>query len=494
MAASIAHIPTQGNLDEAACERAYLSGDARFDGRFFIGVRTTGIYCRPVCPVKPPKRENIAFYPSAAAAAAAGLRPCLRCRPELSPGTPDWSGASATVSRALRMIAGGVADDGGVGAIAAGLGLTPRHLQRLFQAQLGASPLEVIRTRRLHLAKRLIDETDITLAEVAFAAGFGSVRRFNATFQALYGRAPSALRRAAPRRGANAAGEPFEFRLAYRPPFDWRRLLAFFAVRATPGVEALGTVQYSRCFRIGDALGTLAVEPDRGTNALSLRVRCSVPGVLLEVVERVRRVFDLGADPGPIRAHLRRDRALRPWVDRMPGVRVPGAWDGFELVVRAVLGQQVSVKGATTIAGRIAARCGEPLPVPEGPLTRVFPTPQALLGAELDNIGMPGARARTIRLVAEAVLEGRLVFDGADPERLAASLVAIPGIGAWTAQYVALRLGEPDAFPASDLGLLKSAANDGADTARRLLARSDAWRPWRAYAALVLWNATGRNT
>ena len=484
--------PTALPLDAGACERAYRSGDARFDGRFFIGVRTTGIYCRPVCPVKPPKPENTTFYPSAAAAAEAGLRPCLRCRPEISAGTPDWTAASTKVNRALRLIAEGVTEEGGVAALAEALGITPRHLHRLFMESLGAAPLTVIRTRRLHLAKRLIDDTDLRLADVAFAAGFGSVRRFNATFQDLYGRTPGELRRA--RKGPRRAGpdEPFVFRLSYRPPYDWDRMLAFFAIRATPGVEEVCDDEYRRAFALGGTKrGFLTVGPTAKGNALNLRIQTEDASVLLAVTERVRRLFDLGADPAPIAQHLRRDKTLGPWVRGLSGMRVPGAWSGFEVTVRAILGQQVSVKGATTIAGRIAERCGEPLATPVGGVSRLAPTPEALLDANLDKIGMPGARTCTVKRVAEAVVSGALVFDSAHPERVRQSLMAIPGIGDWTAQYVSMRLGEPDAFPASDLGLLKSPAFTERPTPKQLAQRAEAWRPWRAYAALTLWNATG---
>lgn len=483
--------PAVAELDAAACERAYRSGDARFDGRFFIGVKTTGIYCRPVCPVKPPKPENTRFYPTAAAAAEAGLRPCLRCRPEISAGTPDWTTGSTKVNWALRLISEGLTEEGGVAALAEGVRVTPRHLQRLFMEHLGASPVSVIRTRRLHLAKRLIDETDLRFADVAFAAGFGSVRRFNATFRDLYGRTPRELRRVRSGAHSRARGETFTFRLPYRPPFDWERMLAFFAVRATPGVEEVRNGTYRRGFRLDGEPGFLTVGPGCEGDALELRVDSTNASDLLRVVERVRRLFDLGADPEPIVALLESDPGLRPWTRRHPGLRVPGAWDGFEVTVRAILGQQVSVKGATTIAGRIAERCGEPLAHPRGGLTHLSPTPQGLLSADLRKIGMPGSRVRTLSLVAEAVLAGTLVFDAIQPERLRRSLLEIPGIGEWTAQYVTLRLGDPDAFPASDLGLLKSAANDVRPSPKSLLERAEAWRPWRAYAALTLWNATG---
>jgi len=479
-------------LDVAVCERARLSRDARFDGRFFIGVRTTGVYCRPVCPVKPPLARNVVFFPTAAAAADAGFRPCLRCRPEQSPGTPDWCGMPEVVGRALRLIAAGEVDDeSGVAHVAERLGVSSRHLQRLFQRHLGAAPLAVIRTRRLHTAKRLLDETTLGMAHVAFAAGFGSVRRFNAAFRDLYDRSPRQLRALRARAGAADAREGFRFRLAYRPPFDWARHLSYLVPRAIPGVEEAVDGAYRRTFRAGDQVGALEVRAAAdGGSALELRVTPVEPARLPALIERARRVFDLGADPDAIARHLRRDDELRPWVDRCPGLRVPGAWDGFELAMRAVIGQQISVVAATTLAGRLARRWGEPFG--DGNQV-VFPRAETLVDADLAAIGLPRARGETLRRLARAVAAGELAFEpGTDPDAVRAALLEIPGIGEWTAQYVALRaLGEPDAFPASDLGLLRSPANGGARTPKELLARAEAWRPWRGYAAIVLWRAYG---
>jgi AraC family transcriptional regulator of adaptative response / DNA-3-methyladenine glycosylase II len=484
-------------LDVEACERARLSRDARFDGRFFIGVRTTRIYCRPVCPVKPPLARNVVFFPTAAAAAEAGFRPCLRCRPEQSPGTPDWCGVPETVGRALRLIAAeSLDDDRGVARVAERLGVTPRHLQRLFQRHLGAAPLAVIRTRRVHTAKRLLDETDLGMADIAFAAGFGSVRRFNATFRDLYDRTPRELRRGRPSRDdvardGDAARDGFRFRLAFRPPFDWQRHLEYLAPRAIPGVEEAADGAYRRTFRVGEQAGVLEVRraPDGGP-ALELRITAVEPAHLPAVIERARRVFDLGADPAVIREHLRRDPALRPWVDRCPALRVPGAWNGFELAMRAIIGQQISVAAATTITGRVASRWGEPI----GDARHiVFPRPETLVDADLASIGVPRVRGETLRLLARGVASGEIVLEpGADPLAVREALLAIPGIGEWTAQYVALRaLGEPDAFPASDLGLLRSPASGGVKSPRELLERAESWRPWRGYAAIVLWRAYG---
>lgn len=493
-------------LDPEVCERARQSRDPRFDGRFFIGVKTTGIYCRPICPVRMPKAENVTFFPTAAAAAAAGFRPCLRCRPELSAGTSSVAGTSRTVRRALRLIERGEADDGGVAAIARITGVTARHLGRLFQQELGASPLAIVRTRRLHFAKRLLDETDLSMSDVAYSSGFRSLRRFNAVFRETYGRTPTEIRSASRRRGIGPAPKPepvgceavevdvrpsFTFRLDYRPPLDWVALLDFLRPRVTPGVEAVTGDEYRRTFRLGGAGGTLHVRPVPDKPALELMVSICGAHRLLEVVERVRHMCDLGAEPDSIASTLHQDALLRPRITRRPGLRVPGAWDGFELAVRAILGQQVTVRGATTLAGRLAETFGEPLPPANG-LACTFPTPERLADADLTVIGLPKARANAIGHLARAVAGDSLALQpGGDPDDVVETLLALPGIGDWTAQYVCMRaLGEPDAFPSSDLGLLKAVGEGrGAAAARSLRDRSETWRPWRAYAAMHLWQS-----
>jgi AraC family transcriptional regulator of adaptative response / DNA-3-methyladenine glycosylase II len=504
-------------LDPQACQRAYRARDPRFDGRFFIGVRTTGIYCRPVCPAPPPRPENVRFYPSAAAAAAAGFRPCLRCRPEAAPGSPAWQGTSATVDRALRVLDGDL--DGGAPfeetaseALARRVGVTPRHLNRLFRRHLGAPVGEVIRTRRLHAAKRLIDETALPMADVAFAAGFASVRRFNAALRRAYGRPPSELRRTVASGAADGAGPALALRLPYRAPLAWTPLLAFLAARAIPGVEEVEGGVYRRAVALGDgdgeAGGVVELRPVRGESALLLTVHPPLPRSLPRLVARARRLFDLDADPAAVAARLGSDPLLAPALAAHPGLRLPGAWDGFELAVRAVLGQQVSVRAATTLAGRLVAAFGRPLQPPSaapaparlrrdsGP-DRLFPRPEDLAEADLGAIGLTRARAVTLRRLATAAAAGEIAFDGAvDAEELAARLVRLPGIGDWTAQYIAMRaLGAPDAFPASDLGLLKAAGEGGAKTTpARLRRRAEAWRPWRAYAAICLWTEPPKPT
>jgi len=479
-------------LDPTHCYEAVLSRDRRFDGRFFAGVVTTGVYCRPVCPVKPARPENVRWFPCSAAAEAAGFRPCRRCRPETAPGTPAWSGTSAVVSRALRLIAAGALDESGVDGLADRLGVGARQLRRLFAEHLGASPAQVARARRVHFARTLVDETDLPMTQVAFAAGFGSVRDFNHALRATWQRSPTELRRTRGARGPLANGDGLVVRLPYRPPVDWPALLAFLAPRATPGIEAVADGVYRRTIAVGDAPGTIEVRAAPGEPHLLMRVRLPRPERLLHVVERARRLFDLDADPALIANHLGRSRLLAPLVARRPGLRVPGAWDGFELAVRAILGQQVTVRGATTLAGRMVREFGTPLAQAEDGLTHRFPAPERLADADLVSIGLPRARAATIRALAAAVARGELGLAASRAlDEAVDRLVAIPGIGNWTAHYIAMRaLGEPDAFPAADLGLRRALGTGGTRlTAARVAQLAEAWRPWRAYAALHLWTS-----
>jgi AraC family transcriptional regulator, regulatory protein of adaptative response / DNA-3-methyladenine glycosylase II len=471
------------HLDRRVCDRARRSKDARFDGRFFIAVKTTRIYCRPICPVRAPKDENIRYFPSAAAAEAAGYRPCLRCRPEAAPGTPAWVGTSAVVSRGLRLIGDGALDDESVERLADRLGVTGRHLRRLFLQHLGATPLAVALTRRVHFAKKLIDETALSMSHVASAAGFGSVRRFNGQIRRVYSRTPRELRSLA-RRSVVTDPKRYQFRLAYRPPYDWDALLAFLRARATPGVEAVDELSYRRTIDVNGQHGVIAVSRDlanRSSHSVVLDVRFPDPRALLSIAERVRRMFDLAAAPQVIADHLSLDPLLRRRLAAHPGIRLPGAWDGFELAVRAVVGQQISVAAATTMAGRIAAMFGAEIAAVDG-LGRLFPTPSQLATAKLERAGLTAARAETIRCLARLTIEGRIVFDRSNA---LTTLRAVPGIGQWTTGYVAMRaLGEPDAFLPGDLVLRRAA---GGCASRELERRSEAWRPWRAYAVMLLW-------
>jgi AraC family transcriptional regulator of adaptative response / DNA-3-methyladenine glycosylase II len=481
-------------FDFAACRRAFVTRDPRFDGKIFCGVKTTGIYCRPVCPARTPRAENMTFFPSAAAAQEAGFRPCLRCRPEASPDLGAWRGTSNTVSRALALIEGGALDQGDVDALAERLGVGERQLRRLFRQHLGASPVAVAQTRRVLLAKQLIQETQLPMTEVALAAGFGSVRRFNETFQQLFGRAPGALRRSRQPQ-ASAAGAGVRVRLAYRAPYDWAGVIGFLAARAIPGVEAARPDQYARTLRIDGQPGLVVVRPGEG-DALEAEIRLAHLPALPAVIARIRRVFDLSADPALIGEHLSQDPALAPRVAARPGLRAPGAWDGFELAVRAVLGQQITVAAARNLAGKLTAAYGEPVEDPAAAalgLTRLFPTPERLVGQDIAALGMPKARGASLEALARTVAADPAIFTPrADLASAIAALSALPGVGPWTAQYIALReLREPDAFPHADVGLLRAMADETGlrPAPEALLARAEAWRPWRAYAAQHLWAA-----
>jgi len=478
-------------LDAAHCYRALRSRDRRFDGRFFTGVTTTGIYCRPVCPAPAPKCENVRFFPCAAAAEDAGFRPCLRCRPETAPGTPAWQGTSAVVSRGLRLIHEGALDACAVSELAARLGIGERQLRRLFLQHLGTSPLSLARARRVHFARTLLDQTDLPMTEVAFGAGFQSIRQFNHALRARFGESPRRLR-ARRRSPAAPHNDALTLRLAYRPPLDWEASLDFLAARATPGVECVEAGVYRRTVELQGTAGTLEVAQGADGAHLVLRARLGDPAGLIEAVERVRRIFDLSADPLRIAGDLKRGAGprLRGALRRRPGLRVLGAWDGFELAVRAVLGQQVSVAGASTLCGRLVENFGKPVALGRG-LTHLFPTPQALDSADVAAIGIPENRAKALRALARAVAHGTLCLDAARGLDDAVSrLCQLPGIGEWTAQYIAMRaFGEPDAFPASDLGLRKLLGREKAVlSASEVAALAEAWRPWRAYAAMALWN------
>lgn len=485
------------DIEPDAAYRALVSRDARFDGRFFIGVTSTGVYCRPVCPAPKPHRSRVRFYPCAAAAERAGFRPCRRCRPESAPGSPAWAGTSSVVARALRLIGEGALDDARVEVLAGRLGVGPRHLRRLFERHLGASPTAVARSRRAHFAKRLIDDTEMTMAEIAFAAGFGSVRRFNTTMRTIFDRAPSQIRRAARtrRRGRDAAPSPpgtFRLRVPVRAPFDWAGVLEYLGARAIPGVEQVTGGRYRRAFRLDPSVsGTIEVALDARGAALEVCVRAEGSPTLFALGNRLRRLFDLDTDVTAIDAHLATDPLLEAAIARRPGQRLPGAFEPFELCVRAIVGQQVTVKAATTVTGRIAERHGTPVGAPDpGWPQRAFPTPAELARGDLTGIGMPGARARAITEVARRVADGAIALDGSRPATdVRRALLEVPGIGPWTADYVLARtLGEPDSFLPDDLGVRQALGNGhGPVTPREAMARAEAWRPWRAYGMLYLW-------
>jgi len=478
-------------LDPDFCYRVARSRDARFDGQFVLAVTSTRIYCRPSCPAMTPKRANVRFYPTPATAQAAGFRACLRCLPDAAPGSPDWDLRADLVGRAMRLVGDGVVERDGVSGLAERLGYSARHLNRQLVAELGVGPLALARARRAQIARTLIETTSLPFAEVAFAAGFSSIRQFNDTVREVFATTPSELR--AKRRtagaGGSSAGGPgsIALRLAYREPFDASALWAFLGARAVPGVEQIEGDTYRRTLRLPHGVGSVALTPAAG----HVRAELSLSDLrdLGTAVHRCRRLLDLDADPVAVDVALAADPVLQPLVTAHPGLRVPGAVDGAELAIRAVLGQQVSVAAARTVAGRLAAEYGEPTQV-DG--VRVFPTAEALAEVGPAALPMPAGRARCLIALCTAIAEGDLVLDaGTDPADATAALQEIPGIGPWTAGYIALRAtGAPDVFLATDLGIRRAAARLGLpESPTELAVRAGRWRPWRSYAGLHLWQS-----
>ncbi len=469
-------------LDEERCYAAAKSRDARFDGWFFIAVRTTGIYCRPSCPAITPKRANVEFHPTAAAAQQRGFRACKRCRPDASPGSPEWNLRRDVVGRAMRLIADGAIERGGVAGLARQLDYSERQLNRVFKDELGAGPLAIARARRAQAARVLLETTSLSITDVAFAAGFGSVRQFNDTVREVFATTPSDLRQAAAgRRPADGPSGSVSLRLPARRPFAAGEVLAFVGARAIPGVESWDGVTYRRSLALPCGHGIATVRAGDAHLAVDLRLHeWTDLGV---AIQRLRALFDLDADPVAVDEHLSADPALAGLVQRTPGRRAPASVDPYETAVRAIVGQQVSVGGARTVTARIVAAADERLSLADDDLTHVFPSPTAL--AELDSgFSMPTARAATIRRLAAAVATGDIVLDaGADPDAARASLLTLKGIGPWTADYVAMRgLGDPDTFLAGDLGVRQ--ALEG----RRIPAKkAPDWAPWRSYATHHLW-------
>jgi len=464
------------DLDWRVCARARLTRDARFDGKFFIGVRGSGVYCRPICPAPTAKEKNCRYFATAAAASEAGYRPCLRCRPESSPGTPAWLGTSTTVSRALRLIGDNGPEDGGMEGLAERLGVGSRHLRRLFLKHLGATPNAIAQTRRVHFAKKLIDETGLPMTELAIAAGYGSVRRFNAAIRKTYHRTPTQIRAIA--RQTKALPENhYMFRLRFRPPYDWKGMLAFLAGSIIPGVETVEENIYRRSISFGGTDGWFEASLDTKYPALQARIRFSDPRALIFIVERIRALFDLNADWAMIVNRLAADPLLAARLKSRPGLRVPGCWNGFELATRAILGGQSAVDEAARVAGIMTRMFGRTY-LAGGGLTHLFPEPLVLAHADLARTGVSAARAETIRALSRAVCDGQICFEGiVDSHAFLARLREIPGVDEWTAQYVSMRaLGEPDAFPPQN---------------EELRRRAEAWLPWRAYAAMYLWNESG---
>jgi len=473
-------------LDTQYCYRALQSRDARFDGKFFVGVSSTGIYCRPVCTAKTPHRPHCTFFPSAAAAEHAGFRPCLRCRPELAPGNSCVDAPRRIAHAAASLIEDGILEDSDLAALSRRLGCTDRHLRRVFQEEFGVSPVGYAQTQRLLLAKRLLTDTTLTVTDVAMASGFGSVRRFNALFQERYRMPPSRFR------GDDAAPAaeplPMRFELAYRPPLAWTTLLEFLANRAIAGVEQVADGAYRRTVALPHAglvhRGWIEVRAAKRKSTLVVGMAPELARVVPAVLSRVKRLFDLTCDPEVV------EDVLGPLAAANRGLRVPGAFDGFEMTVRAVLGQQVTVKAATTLSGRLAQAFGEPLVTPWPALTHSFPSAARIAALTVDDIarhGITGARARCILALAAEMASGRVsLVPGVDVDATLDQLRAVPGIGEWTAQYIAMRaLAWPDAFPHTDLGVMKAL---GLTSPAKVLAAAERWRPWRAYAVLHLWH------
>ena len=473
--------------DHDRCYRAVRSKDARFDGVFVTGVTSTGIYCRPSCPAITPRRKNVVFFPHAAAAQAGGFRACKRCRPDASPGSPDWDIRADVAGRAMRLIIDGVVDREGVAGLASHLNLSERHLHRSLVAELGAGPQALARAHRTQTARVLIETTDLKFSEIAFASGFASIRQFNDAVRAVFASTPTELR--AKSRAGHATAGVIRLRLPYRAPFAADELFRFLGERAVPGVEHFDGLTYRRSLDLPHSHGTVALTPDRGFVACAL----SLEDVrdLAPAVQRCRRLLDLDADPIAIADVLEADGTLAPIVRAIPGVRVPGAVDGTELAIRAILGQQISVAGARVLAGRIVAAFGKPLTTPDGELDRIFPSAEVLAEADLSGIGLTRARRTAITGLTSAIAEGRIALDpGAERETTRELLLRVPGIGAWTVAYVALRaLGDPDAFMPTDLGVRRALAAAGLRGDAE--AWAERWRPWRAYAQQYLWTSLG---
>lgn len=470
------------SLDADSCYRALRARDSRFDGLFFVAVKTTGVYCRPICPARLPKQERCLFFQLPAEAEHAGFRACFRCRPELAPGRAPIDRVPNLVQRAVARIDTGYLNEASVDDLASELGVSGRQLRRAMDAELGLSPVEMAQTQRLRVAKQLLADTNLPVLEVAYASGFSSLRRFNASLLERFGRPPSALRRKA----GVGPRDSLDLRLDFRPPLDFSTMLGFLAERSLEGVEEVADDAYRRTVQIGEHAGWIAVSKDPKRSALVLRMSSSLTPKLMQVVVRVRRVFDLDAQPEVIDAHLGRDRRLARLVQRHRGLRPPGAFDGFEIAVRAILGQQVSVKAATTLATRLVERFGGKVEAPWG-LSRTFPSSEKLANVgtkSIARIGLPTTRAKSIHELARRVSRNELSLDS---ESLLHDLPKIPGIGEWTAAYVAMRaLGAPDAFVAGDIALWRAL---GVDSRNRAIARAERWRPWRAYAVIQLWTS-----
>jgi AraC family transcriptional regulator, regulatory protein of adaptative response / DNA-3-methyladenine glycosylase II len=488
--------------DFERCYRSVQSRDPRFDGWFFTAVTSTHIYCRPSCPALTPKRENVRFYPTAAAAQQAGFRACLRCRPDAAPGSPEWLGRADVAARAVKLVLHGIIDSEGVPGLASRLGYSERQLHRVLVAEVGTGALALARAQRSQTARTLLETTDLPAADVAFAAGFQSVRQFNETVKQIFGRTPTELRRGANRRPfagdgqqrPGAGGPQLALRLAHRRPFAAEPLFSFLAMRAVPGIEAFDGYVYRRSLRLPHGEGTVELTPADGY--VDARFSLSDLRDLSPAVAKCRHLLNLDSDPEAVDEALGADPLLGPLVKAVPGRRVPGATDGLEIALRAIVGQQVSLGSARTLAGSLVRAAGAALEQPLGPVTHTFPDAGALAELAVSDpsaFRMPAARRRALQGVAEAVANGKLIIDpGADPAEVENGLLAIPGVGRWTSAYIAMRaIGDPDAFLPTDLGLRRSAARLGQESdAASLIRLAERWRPWRAYALAHLWSVT----
>jgi AraC family transcriptional regulator, regulatory protein of adaptative response / DNA-3-methyladenine glycosylase II len=472
-------------LDDEQCYRAAQSRDSRFDGCFITAVKTTGIYCRPSCPAVTPKRRNVEFFVTAAAAQQHGYRACKRCRPDASPGSPEWNVRADVVGRAMRLIADGLVDRQGVPGLASRLNYSERQINRLLTTELGAGPLALARAQRAHTARTLIETTDMAITQVAFAAGFSSVRQFNDTVREVYASSPSQLRG---NRRPGLTGGTLSLQLPFRSPFDAESLFDFLGERAVDGVESWDGSVYRRSLRLTNGNAVIALTP--GGASVACRLHLDDVADVQAAVQRCRRLLDLDADPEAIEAQFGGDAVLGPLVRKRPGLRSPGHPDGVELLTRAVLGQQVSVKGARTLASRLVAATGEPLTVPIEGITHTFPTAAAIAARAPTDFSMPAARARALINACRQMAAGDLVLDaGSDRDEAFRALVALPGIGPWTAGYVVMRaLGDPDVFLPTDIGVRNALVGLGIDSSPKAAAQlAESWRPWRSYALHHLW-------
>ena len=485
-------------VDTRRLYQALTSRDRRFDGLFFVGVTSTDVYCRPICPVKTPKRANCRFFATPQQAEQAGFRPCLRCRPELAPGSAPVDDAQRIAQLIVQRLEEGTLDEStGLEKIAAQFELSSRQIRRIVQNELGVSPIQLLLTRRLLLSKQLLTETTLPVTEIAFASGFSSLRRFNDAFNRRYGMPPTRLRKKASAGAAPMDAQYSTLQLSYRPPYDWTGILHFLAARALKGVEHVTDVSYARTVQLGDAKGWIRVTQSRRAHALMVDVTHGLIPVLPALLSRVRALFDLDARPDVIATHLKKDARLRSSVRARPGLRVPGAFNGFEMGLRAIVGQQVTVKAATTIAGRVVEAFGEPFATPYPELNRLTPTPGRIGSATIDDIarhGIVAVRCQSLIALARAQRSAELCLDGGvhhNPDDSIRRLSQLPGIGQWTAQYIAMRaLRWPDAFPKEDIAVRN---NLGGVTAKEAESLSQPWRPWRAYAVMHVWGMAKRS-